>query len=240
MFRFIVMGLRSLFFMIVQLRVCTHMNKHPEKYNELDKYRQVQKIIYKLIKNSRTETIAFGTENLPKEGPYILFANHQGKYDGLGVVATHMNPLTIIMDKRKADMIVAKQMMPLIGGRGIDLEDPKQQIKTLMGVTKDLKEGKTYLIFPEGGYKDNKNTLQEFKTGVFKCAYDSKCTVVPVTLIDSYKGLSGNSLKKVTTQVHYLKPIPYDEYKDMKRGDFAELVKARIQETLDKYAPENQ
>ena len=77
------------------------------------------------------------------------------------------------------------------------------------------------------------NTLQEFKSGVFKCAFDAKVPVVPVALVDSYKAMDGNSLKKVTTQIHYLKPIPYDEYKDMKKTELAELVKARIQEAID-------
>ena len=85
-------------------------------------------------------------------------------------------------------------------------------------------------------YGDNKNTLQDFKAGVFKCAMDAKVPVIPVALIDSYKAMDGNSLRKVTTQVHYLKPIPYEEYKDMKKTELAELTKSRIQEAINEYA----
>ena len=62
---------------------------------------------------------------------------------------------------------------------------------------------------------------------------DSKTPIVPVTIIDSWKGLNGNSLKKVTTQVHYLEPIMYEEYKDMNRKEVCDLVKSRIQAKLD-------
>jgi 1-acyl-sn-glycerol-3-phosphate acyltransferase len=33
--------------------------------------------------------------------------------------------------------------------------------------------------------------------------------------------------------MHYLKPSPYEEYKDLKTVDVAELVKSRIQAVLD-------
>lgn len=207
--------------------------EHSDRYDEYEKYRHIQKIVNFLRRRSRTRTLAFGLENLPDQGPYVLFPNHQGKYDGLGVVCTHDKPLSIIMEKKKAEMIVAKQMMPLVKGRPIDLEDPRQQIKTLNGVTKDIKEGRIYLIFPEGGYDNNENRVQPFRTGVFKCVYDTKCPVVPVALIDSFKAMNGNSLKKVTTQVHYMKPIYYEEYKDLKRTDFANLLRELIQNKID-------
>ena len=235
MFRLIIMGIRSFFFMLYEINKCNYMVKHPEKYSELDRYREVQKIVDKLRKNSRTTTDVFGIGNLPEKGPYIMFANHQGHYDGLGIVINHKKPLTIIIDSKREHQIVVKQMLPMVGGRAINLKDPRQQLKTLSAVSDDLKKGKIYLIFPEGQYGDNKNTLQEFKAGVFKCAFDVKVPVVPVALVDSYKAMDGNSLKKVRTQVHFLKPIQYDEYKDLKKTELAELVKSKIQEVLDNY-----
>ena len=35
-------------------------------------------------------------------------------------------------------------------------------------------------------------------------------------------------------QLHYLKPIFYEEYKDLKTNEIAELVKARIGEAIEK------
>ena len=36
----------------------------------------------------------------------------------------------------------------------------------------------------------------------------------------------------ITTYVHYLKPIPYEEYENMKTHEIAELVQSRIQEKI--------
>ena len=38
---------------------------------------------------------------------------------------------------------------------------------------------------------------------------------------------------KVVTQIHYLDPIPYEDYKDMKDTEIAEMVKSKIQERID-------
>lgn len=56
--------------------------------------------------------------------------------------------------------------------------------------------------------------------------------IVPVALIDSFKPFDTNSIAPVTVQVHFLKPLYYDDYKDMKTNDIAELVRSQIQKTI--------
>ena len=56
--------------------------------------------------------------------------------------------------------------------------------------------------------------------------------IVPIALIDSYKVFNSFHFGAITTQVHYLKPIEYEEYKDLKTKDIAALVKERIEEKI--------
>ena len=85
----------------------------------------------------------------------------------------------------------------------------------------------------EGGYKfNNKNKVQDFKAGSFKIALKSHVPIIPIALIDSYKVFNSFHFGPVTTQVHYLKPIEYEEYKGMKTKDIAALVKERIEEKI--------
>jgi 1-acyl-sn-glycerol-3-phosphate acyltransferase len=72
----------------------------------------------------------------------------------------------------------------------------------------------------------------EFKGGSFKSATNAKCPIVPVALIDSFKAFDTSSIKRLTVQIHYLKPLYYEEYKNLKSTEIAELVAARIQETI--------
>lgn len=61
----------------------------------------------------------------------------------------------------------------------------------------------------------------------------AKAPIVPVALVDSYKPFELWSLRRVETQVHFLKAIPYEEYKGMNTVEIADLVKGRIANRLD-------
>ena len=56
----------------------------------------------------------------------------------------------------------------------------------------------------------------------------SKVPIIPVVLIDSYKPYNSWKIGKIKTQVHYLKPILFEEYKNLKTHEIAELVKNKI------------
>ena len=71
-----------------------------------------------------------------------------------------------------------------------------------------------------------------FQSGMFKISLKSKTPIVPVVLYDSWKVYNSMSVGKIKTQVHFLEPINYDEYKDMKTSQIAEMVKRKIEEKL--------
>ena len=77
--------------------------------------------------------------------------------------------------------------------------------------------------------------MGDFKGGSFKSAMNAKCPIVPVAMLNSYQAFDTNSIHPVTVQVHFLKPIPYEEYKGMKSTEIAEKVKKQIVETIEKY-----
>ena len=52
-------------------------------------------------------------------------------------------------------------------------------------------------------------------------------------LIDSYKPYNSWDIGEIKTQVYYLKPILFDEYKDMNTQQIAELVKNRIAKKIE-------
>ena len=52
-------------------------------------------------------------------------------------------------------------------------------------------------------------------------------------MIDSFKVLDQKGSKPVTVQLHYLDPIPYEEFAGLKATEVAALVKERIQAAID-------
>ena len=105
-------------------------------------------------------------------------------------------------------------------------------MQVIINMTREVKNGRNYLIFPEGTRSKQGNHPQEFKGGSFKAAIKAKCPIIPVALIDSYKSFDTGSAAPVTVQVHFLKPMEYEEYKDMKSTEIAAEVKRRIEETI--------
>ena len=114
----------------------------------------------------------------------------------------------------------------------LDREDVRQAMKVIADVSEEVKKGRNYVIFAEGTRSRNGNEVQEFKGGSFKAATKAKCPIVPVALIDSFKPFDTNTISPVTVQVHFLKPVCYEEYKDMKTKEIAKLVQERIQRTI--------
>ncbi len=232
------------FFVVILLRIgsiihfvpkMAYYAKHPEKYSEKDCYALAQTVIRKVKKTARTTTHHYGKENLPKENGYILFSNHQGKYDALGILSGHEEPCSVLMDDKRSKMPIAKQFVSLLHGQRIPKDSPRGQIRTLHAIADEVKQGRRYLVFPEGGYrKDQDNRTNEFKYGCFLCAMRAKCPVVPVAIIDSYKPFGVNSLKPVETQVVFLPPIQYEDYQDMKAPELSALVKGMIEAEIAK------
>ena len=206
---------------------------HSEKYTEEQRYHLAVKLIERMKKKGRIETVVYGQQNLPEQGGYLLFSNHQGKYDALGIMSVHKNPCSVVMEKEKSNRYLTKQFIDLIGGKRLDRSDLRQQIKVFDAIAKEVMQGRRYLIFPEAGYTNNKNTLQEFYAGCFRTAHKARCSIVPVAIYDSYKPFGVNSLKKVVTEVHFLEPIPYQQLKELNTQQIRDLVVEKIAEKIE-------
>ena len=82
---------------------------HPERYTVEQRYALVRHTIYLMNRTGKITTKAFGLENLPKEGGYLMCPNHQGKYDVLGIMYTHKQPCSFVMDKFKSHTILVRE-----------------------------------------------------------------------------------------------------------------------------------
>lgn len=233
MFRFIYVIMMNVFrapYMIPKRR---YMAQHPEKYSEEQRYQMVTHMIYLMQRSGRISTVYTGAENLPKEGGYIMYPNHQGKYDALGIIASHAAPCSLVMDRNKSNGLLVKEFVDLLCGKRMDIKDVRQAMKIILEISEEAAKGKRFILFPEGGYDHNRNTVEDFKAGSFKSAVRAKVPIVPVALIDSYKVFNSFGFGKVTTQVHFLEPIPYEEYQGMKTFEIAALVKSRIEAVIE-------
>ena len=210
-----------------------HYAKHTDEYPEQEKWDHIHRILQYAVKAGNVDLQVFGKENLPEQDGFVLYANHQGMFDVVALAADWERPLAAVLKKELADVPMLKQIRECTYSYAMDREDVRQSLTVIKGVTEEVLKGRNYLIFPEGTRSRNGNVMGEFHGGSFRAAMKAQCPIVPVCFIDSFKVLDQKGSKRVSVQMHYLKPIPYEEYKDLKTVDVAELVKSRIQAVLD-------
>ena len=230
--RIILMVFRNLIYVPYGwIKLCWYA-AHVDKYTEEQRYAVLKMIDRREINGGNICIDAYGEENIPKENGFMFFPNHQGLFDVLAILNACPVPFSVVAKKEVADVPFLRQVFACMKAFIIDREDIKQSMQVIINVAKEVRSGRNYLIFAEGTRSKNGNHPQEFKGGSFKAATKTKCPIVPVALIDSYKAFDTGSIDELTVQVHFLKPLYYEEYKDMKTTEIAAEVKRRIEETI--------
>lgn len=206
--------------------------RHTEEYTEEEKYRHIQYILREAVKGGNIDLQVTGLENVPEENGFMLYSNHQGMFDVMAIAATCDNPIGAVLKKELYNIPFLHQIALCTRSFAMDREDVRQSLSVIQQVTEEVKNGRNYLIFPEGTRSRKGNEMLEFHGGSFRCATKSKCPVVPIALVDSFKVLDEKGSKPVTLQLHYLEPIYWEEYQGMKPAELALLVRGRIEQKI--------
>lgn len=216
------------------LETMHRMADRPDQYTDQEKYDYVRYIVGLMKKTGCIRTECFGKEHLPADGGYVLHPNHQGKYDAYSIVSVHDRPLSLVMDREMSYYCFVSEIVDVLRGKRMDIHSSRHGLQIMQQVVKDVEAGLPHIIFPEGAYDNSKhNSLWDFKPGCFRAAAKAHAPIVPVALVDSYKVYNSWQITPVKTQVHFLKPLYYEDYKDLNTHQIAAIVKTRIAEKLE-------
>ena len=212
-----------------------HYARYTEKYPEQEKWDHIHFIMGRALASGNIDLTVTGLENIPAadQGGFMMYANHQGLFDVVALAGTCTTPLSIAYKKELANVPLLKQIFQCTKSFAMDREDVRQSLTVIQSIIQELEKGRNYVIFPEGTRSKNGNTMGEFHGGSFRCAVKAKCPIIPIAFVDSFKVLDQKGSKRLSVQIHYLKPIAYEEYQGMKAAEVAALVKARIQAAID-------
>lgn len=202
-------------------------NARHKSYEENFEY--LQKVCQKGIKVGRVNAEYHGMENVPKEGGFVYFPNHQGMFDVMMFLASSPRPLSFVMKKELANLPLLKQVRISSRSLYIDREDIRQSMQVIMQMTEAVKDGKGFLIFAEGTRSKKKNAMNDMKGGSFKSAVKAQAPIVPCALLGAYEPFDGGHIRRVNVALYYLEPLYYEDYKDMKTIEIAAEVKRRIE-----------
>ena len=233
MFRFYFMILSQPIKAVKFLTTMKKMLKKKDQIPFVDRYNYCMSLIDVVNKGGRTKPIFVGRENIPS-GTTMFVSNHQGRYDGIGIYsAIKDKPTSFLALKSTMQAPMYYEFFKLLESVYIDDTNVRSQVYAINKMTEMLKEGRNFIVFVEGGYSDNRNVLQDFKTGALKAAYDAQVDITPTVLYDSWKVYGISSLKIIEPEIHFLKPIKYEYYKDLSRKELADYIKNLMQNKLD-------
>lgn len=215
-----------------------HYAKYTDRYPEQEKWDHIHRILNHAVNAANVELVVTGQENFPEQDGFMLYGNHQGLFDVVAIAATCSRPLGCVLKKELENVPFLKQIIRCTKSFPMDRDDVRQSLAVIHSVIAEVKQGRNYLIFPEGTRSKQGNTMGQFHGGSFRCAVKAKCAIQPVAFVDSFKVLDQKGSKPLKVGVHYLKPIAYEEFAGMKAAQVAQLVKERIQQTLDEHIGE--
>jgi len=205
-------------------------------YSDEHKYAFIKKFTKWIVSAGRVNIEIYGLENIPEENGFMFFPNHQGLFDGFAIVEACPVPFSTVYKQELKNIPFLKQLFTCVKAISLDRKDVWQGADVIKQVTKEVKDGRNYMLFAEGTRSRNKNQLMDFKGGSVKSAVRAKCPIMPVALIDSYKVFDTGTIAKVTVQVHFLDVLYYEDYKELSAVKIADLVKGAIENTIAEYS----
>ena len=149
-----------------------------------------------------------GRENIPADMPCLFVSNHQGHLDSIIIQGFIKKPKGFVSITQYERVPILGSWMTHMGSVFIDRDDIRQTFNTINTAKKNICNGNSMVIFPEGKLNDGKETF-EFQKGWLRMVRNNNIPVVPVTIKGSYKILSynGKSLRPARIECYISEPI---------------------------------
>jgi 1-acyl-sn-glycerol-3-phosphate acyltransferase len=168
---------------------------------------------------------AEGLENIPREGSFLLLANHSHKLDPFFIGAMIRRPIFQMASNEYFRVPIMRRFMWAMGAIPISKGIPNRM--SLRNALKIIEKGYPFAVFPEGGRNWDGQTLPILDSTA-KLIKHLKLPVITAVLKGNYIAWPrwANKPRKSQITLHFAKPIILDQ----KTPD--EEINARIQRAI--------
>lgn len=177
----------------------------------------------------------YGRENIPSE-TFVCYANHKSDVDPVVLYSVLHTICSAVGKKSLFQVPVVKQCQPVFGAISLDRENDREAAKSMIQAIREIKEGMSMIIFPEGGIKTRETELMvDLKPGAYKLVTKTGVPLLPTTIIGSSKIKSRKFLKKIEVKVIFHPTISVAEYGEKNTQEIGEMVQHIINEGVESY-----
>lgn len=157
-----------------------------------------------------------GIENVKHNQSYVFVSNHQSIMDIFIIYGWLPNRFKWLMKKELRKIPLVGAACAAAGHIFVDRTHPRAAMMSIMDVEKELVDGISTVIFPEGT-RTRTGEIGPFKRGAFQIAWDLKLPVVPITLKGCFANMPYGKtyvLHNSPVSMHIGEPIDLNRFDD--------------------------
>lgn len=178
-----------------------------------------------------------GMEKLPKERPFVIYSNHQNFMDMFILYQTFRKyPHSTLFKQEILKYPLVRGFALGLGGTSIDRHNDRSALKSILDTIKKVKDGQTFLIFPEGTRTKDTN-LNEYKPGSFKIAQKANVPLVVLTIDNAYKITKNMVIKRNVVDVTIVDVIYPNDFPETTQ-ELAKMVENKANDSIQKMRKE--
>ncbi|MDE6093933.1 MAG: 1-acyl-sn-glycerol-3-phosphate acyltransferase [Muribaculaceae bacterium] len=156
-----------------------------------------------------------GREHISSGTSYVFVANHQSAYDIFTIYGYLNHNFKWMMKKSLEKIPLVGYSCKRSGHIMVDRSTPQAIRQTIENAERQLKDGMSLVVFPEGSRTLTGKTGR-FKRGAFMLASEFNLPIVPVTIDGAYEVMSRKSKMPhwghITLTIHPPVPAPESEH----------------------------
>ncbi len=194
--------------------------------------------VARVLSGAKLEYI--GLEYLPGKGDdaVVYISNHRGFFDIIATYPVFKDCTGFIAKKEMRTWPLLGWWMSSVYCLFLDRKDHRQGIATIIQGAKNVQNGISMWVFPEGTRSKVEGEMLPFKHGSFKMATKAQAAIIPVAINGSGKIFDDHVpiIKSGKVRVEFMEPI---ETKDLTPEEIQQLpdrVHALIEEKVKQYA----
>ena len=175
-----------------------------------------------------------GLENIP-DGPIVAVGNHKSQVDIIVMYIAMNRPLGFVSKPGVFKVPFVKSYMIGMGCIAMHRDDDREGAKDIIKAIKQVKDGYSMCIFPEGGRKNiETEKIVEYRAGAYKLATKSSAPIVPVTIINSAMVKHRTPFRRTKLKVVVHKPVYKEQYENKNTHEIGDEIKEIINQSATK------
>lgn len=173
-----------------------------------------------------------GTHRIPA-GTCLFAANHTSSADAPAVVGAITRRIAVLLKESLFRWPIVGQAFTLAHFVPVNRSQRDSAIASVERATQAMREGQSFLIYPEGTRSPD-GRLQQFKKGAVVMAINAGIPIVPVVCSGAHRIMEKRSLVIHPGEilVEFLEPIDASEYTFERRDELNDRVRAAMAAAL--------